>query len=105
MENFKKMEYYEIDYSDLDQLIEKHLGFNPECVACWEMGNDSSKVVGNISKDLDEFEEEEINLILTDGEQYGCRVRNGYNAPRLCMVELCRRGIIPEGNYLIDICW
>lgn len=104
MEELKKTEYYEIDFSDLDQLIEKHLGFNPESVACWEMGNDSSKVI-SVSKKLDEYEKEDLELLLKDGEQYGEKLRNSYDAPRLCMIELCCRNIIPEGNYLIDICW
>ncbi len=104
MIELKKTEYYEMSHSDLDQLVEEHLGFNPECVACWEMGNDSSKTV-SISKKLDKYDKEDLELILKDGEQYGCKLRNGYSAPRLCMVELCRMGIIPEGNYLIAICW
>jgi len=104
MEQFKKREYYEMDYWDLDELIETHLGFNPGCCDCWETGNDTWKVL-HISKNVDIYETEELKLLLEDGEQYGYKIRNSYNAPYLAMVELCRRDIIPEGNYLITICW
>ena len=97
MEKLKKTDYYEMDYSTLEELVEKHLGFNPECIANWEMGNDSSKPLV-ISKTLDKYEEDELKNLLENGEQ-------DYNCPDLCMVELCRKGIIPEGNYLINICW
>ncbi len=104
MKELKKTEYYKMGYNDLDELVKEHLGFNPESVACWEMGNDSYKVM-MVFKSLDNYEEKDLKLLLEDGEQYGHKVRNGYSAPRLCMVELCRRNIIPEGNYLISICW
>lgn len=95
---------HEVDVFRLDDFIEDHLGFDPESIACWEIGNDSTQTL-RITKKLDKCEEKELKLLLEDGSQYGYKIRGQYSAPFLCMTELCRRDLIPEGDYNIDICW
>lgn len=100
----RKIESYTVSYTDMEDIIEKHLGFRPDFLPCWEQGNDSTKEI-TVTKILDEGEEGDIKLLLKDGEQYGHKIRNSYSCPHLCMVELCRRGIISKGTYFVDVCW
>ena len=95
------------DYGELDKLICEY--FNMErkdwtCVACWEMGNDSSKTV-TISKENHGYDPEEIQAAREDGEQYGHKVRYGYSGPELLMTIMCMDGKLDEGKYVVDICW
>jgi hypothetical protein len=99
-----KKTIYEVDVFRLDEFIEVELGFNPESIACWEIGNDSTKTL-EVTKKLNKFEEEDLKLLLEDGERYGEKVRDSYSCPWLCMVELCRRELIPEGDYNVEVCW
>lgn len=100
----KKQEVYEINCFRLEEFIEKHLGFKPDIVCNLECSNDSYHRF-DISKKLEDYEEEDLKLLLEDDEQCGEKVRLTYISPQLCLVELCRRNLIPEGIYYMEVCW
>lgn len=87
-----------VNYSDAEQAIKEHFGKTFEIVAMEEMGNNSSltfSVDGEISPDA----QKAFNAWLygdNDALMFQTSVLFNY------MVSF---GVIPKGDYVIEICW
>lgn len=88
-------EVFFVDYGDLDKFINYHypnLKTKFEFVADEEMSNDSDKVI-HIDGEIDEYEEGELK----EGE--------GMYRTHIFLNDACRRGLLEEGTYIIEVCW
>jgi|SRR6266487_1292055 len=103
MMQLKSDPYYTLSYSELDALIQQHFNkpdFN--CVADYEWSNDSQHTGTATIKD-----------VLVGSIDYD-EVQEFINAPKvpqfpchwsILLAELARRGEVPEGNYIVEVCW
>jgi len=98
---FIESAYYTIDYSDFNAIINKEYGTKDyEFVADVECGNDSqsSFEVRDDDKYFGDYEQEDIEKFRKD------HVGSGYMAGTL-LNDMCRRGKIKPGSYLISVYW
>ncbi len=93
---YKKETVYQVDYDDFDKFVNE--GYKPirpyQLVAWEEVGNDSSHQYSIDGKFVDEDEEKEIK----SGKI------SKYCAGRILELA-CKDGLIPAGNYSINVCW
>ena len=90
-----------VDYSDLDAFLTKRFGFDEEpyeVIAAEEMGNDSVKDINVDKEELSSRDKKDLEKMLTT-KKWEC-----YNTG-LLLSHLCSLGEIPEGKYMIEICW
>lgn len=93
----KKVEYFEVDYGDLEAFIEEVYGqeFNLACDQ--ETGNDTALTMEVKKERLGEYDRDKIDRWIRDGEEsYMFRV---------LMFDLCNKDLIEPGNYVIEISW
>ena len=101
----KQVTHWQLDYNDVNALILEHFSpFVPDdynCVAEQEWSNDTCQ---EFDLSLQEYLPSEIENI----EQLvaGTMPYDHYDHDT-CMLlhELVRRGVLPEGKYLITVCW
>lgn len=89
----------EITYDELEKLVKEKLGYKDyNFGAVQECGNDSSHQF-TVEK---EFEDEEYDQETIEQWEKGEFVNysNG-----IILNKLCKEGHIPEGNYLVTVCW
>ncbi len=87
----------EIDYRELETLVEEKLGFKDySFVATEECGNDSTHEF-SVNGVLDVWEEGYVKE-WERGEQP--LYTNG-----AILNKLCQKGFIPKGEYLVGVCW
>lgn len=114
MKQLRQCIYYELDYHELDEIINEfyNSGNTFELVASEELDNGSYQIFTNITK-------EEARKTLTDLVAVGWTYKTGTipisrflkegTYPNFClygiMLELVLSGVIPEGNYLIIVSW
>src|SRR5688572_27802165 len=92
-----KKEYFEVDSYDFEELIRNvYKQEDYSFVADIECGNDSQHSFV-VEKNIDEYHEGKLWEFKVGGKQ-------GYIAGTL-LNDLARKGIIEEGNYLINVCW
>jgi hypothetical protein len=95
--NLEKMEVFKVRDSDLEQLVQKEYGHNFCFGADAEVRNDSEKLYRDINGKLSESDLREVEEFARDG---------GYSfLTEAILNDLCRKGKIPAGNYLIYICY
>lgn len=86
---FKLTEVYIVDYCDFDKLVEDYYnkpGYS--VVATLGCGNDT-KHLFNIKKErMDDYDYKHL-----------------FETPQRILTDLCFSGMIPEGNYLIEVSW
>lgn len=89
-----------VDYSDLDDFLTERFDLpeDYEFAAMEELGNDVVKSINVEACKLGKYDQQYIDAVLInkEPESYGTRTI-------LCY--LCNLGEIPEGEYLIDVCW
>lgn len=101
MEQIKQESYYVLDCNELDEIIQKHLN-KPEynCVANHEWTNDTSQTCV-VSANITEYDEKDVQLYINSpkpdpqGRLYWGTI----------LSYLAKQGVVPEGNYLVEICW
>ena len=91
--------YNEFDYQEFDELVNKY--YQPkvrfECISDSEWHNDSAYTFVSIKKqELDEYEKDSIAKMI---------VGEGYYSVNYILKDLVTKGILPEGHYLIAVCW
>ena len=100
----KKVEYFEVDYSEVDRFVNeyynmpknKYGAYEWEIAADLESPNDVSHTF-DIDGILDKYDEKRLsNFLKGDIEGFIARV---------LMNDLARKGLIPKGEYLIKVSW
>lgn len=94
----KQETVYKIDYHEFEDLVIKEYGVNDfSFVADQEMANDTCKSF-LVSKDtLDTWDINDLN-----------KFKNNEFVPyisNMLFTDLCNRGVIDEGEYIVDVCW
>jgi len=92
-----KMVSYVVDYNDLETFIDnvygKHFSFTED----QESGNDSSHEFSVSKEKLDKYEQKKLEEFVNDGDY--CF------STSLIMNDLCNKGLIKPGHYIIRVCW
>jgi hypothetical protein len=99
MRKFKQETYNVLDWKDACRLIQecfKVSGYDISDVEEWH--NDSSEVYPVDLRDYDDDMRKEVARFVNDPETGNCGLHP-------LLLELAARGEIPEGNYLIEVCW
>jgi len=89
-----------VDYGDLDVFLTEKFGFNEpyKILAAEELSNDSVKDIEVRKEEFSEWDQKELDEILATKKW---KLYHTW----LLLCHLCNLGEIPEGNYLIDVCW
>lgn len=89
---------HELDYSNFEKIVESVYGKEYNFIADEEMGNDSSQTYNNIiAEELDEFDKKYLEEFKEIGN-------HNYLSTTL-LTDLVNQGYLPEGNYVIKVCW
>jgi ubiquitin C-terminal hydrolase len=94
----RKQEYSIVHFKDLEKLIKKVYGKEYNIPASMEWSNDSSHEV-NINKTFSAWNVEMIKWL---SEPNNNEVHGALYA---ILNDLCLRGELPAGEYLIEVCW
>lgn len=100
----KTVTLHRVDYHELERYVNEFYGIEKDSlkrgwsfVADMECGNDTSITFGVDGK-IDKWEEQELQKFKTDHRKTGWVTGALLN-------DLCREGLIVQGEYLIDVCW
>lgn len=94
----RKVEYFEVDCYDFEELVKEIYGDKEfSFVADQEASNDSQHTFA-IDGKLDEYDVLDIAEIKEE------KIVKTFSSGRI-LNDLCSKGIIPAGNYLISVCW
>jgi hypothetical protein len=92
-----KETFYKVEYHHLEKFAIEHLGLeNYSFVQTQECGNDSSHEF-DVGKRYHGYEEDTKKILYT---KLVPMYRN-----RAILNMLCEKGLIPQGKYLINVCW
>jgi hypothetical protein len=96
----KTESYHVLQYHELDDLITLTYGLTRpyEIVAFEELHNDSSWTVALEKAPLDQWQEEDMKQFRETGKILNWRTRT-------IMQDMVNRGILPEGNFLVEVSW
>ncbi len=94
-DKFKKQISYSIEYYEFDDLIKEVYGIDYESII--DQDNDSTLKI-NVDGKFDDYDETNLEFFLNSGVQE-------YYTNRLLLNDLCRKGLIEPGLYLINISW
>ncbi len=95
----EKEEFWTVSYHELDELVKETYGHDFEVVAALELSNDScAEVRVDKEQERDEWTQRQWTEWIEDGEY-------SYGTTGQILNDLCRQEIIPEGRYLIRVCW
>lgn len=90
---------YQVSYAWLEEMAEKVYGHALECVACWEQGNDTYNMVDVDGKEIDDkWEQKSFDEFVKNG-------MGDYHTPGLVMNDLCKKGYLEPGRYIVEISW
>lgn len=99
-----------VDYGDLEKKIQEVYGYTYEMACDIESGNDTSHEFDGIT-----IEEARRQLLGDEGmapynrkdleEWHASNGRKQMWGPRLMMLDMVLRGLIPEGDYVVSISW
>ena len=89
-----------VEYFDLNEFLTERFDLpeDYEFDAMEELGNDEIKSLNVSKNNIDKYDQQYVDAVLIDKNPkvYGTR-------SILCY--LCNLGEIPEGEYLVDVCW
>jgi hypothetical protein len=94
----KKVTYFEVGYSELQDFIKEQYGHEYSIVANLESHNDSKESISALTEENDEDDQKAIENYKATGSEVGISLWTLMN-------DMADRGVIEEGDYLIDICW
>lgn len=96
MSKFEEKTFYIIDYHDFERIVKEVYEQEYEVVADMEWNNDSEYSFSTESA-MPKYDEKDIKEFMETGE-------SSYLAGTL-IVDLAKRGLIPQGNILISVYW
>lgn len=92
-EHVKTVSYYQISYSDFDELVNSYFGIEDfDFVGSGERMNDTNYT---------------FNVKRSDAAVYPLEDEwwYSYSAAYTAFAHLCADGVIPEGTYMVNVCW
>jgi hypothetical protein len=92
--------YMEIHYEDLNEFVSGHYGFDYDVVLDMEWGNDQKR-----DAYADDTWEDGDDRELEFKEWIGLEAPDGSYMLDSILTDLCIKGLIKKGNYLIDVWW
>lgn len=95
----KEVTHYVVDYGDLESFVEEVTGRTYEFVALQECGNDSDHEFSIGKRPVDDYDRAAIENWLS-GDDGALQYQ-----PQLALEHLAEQGLIPRGDYLIQVCW
>lgn len=95
-DKFLKETIFSIDYSDLNKIISSEYDC-PNYEVALEQPNDSAMTF-YVEAEVAEYDEEDLQIFIETKKQK-------YNITGLLLDDLCRKGKIDPGKYLVNICW
>lgn len=94
---FDEVHYYKVDYHALDSFIDEAYGIQGfSCAAVQEWGNDSQHRV-SVDGGMNAWDQQNVEKVKRGEDPNYCL--------RAVMNDLCAKGYIKPGTYLIDVCW
>jgi hypothetical protein len=109
----KQRTVYEIEYHEVEKLVHEHFGvghdpkpYNRQAynfVAAEECGNDCCIEIPSVS--ADPFDDDDVDYYQEEIDQFLIDGTPGNLPNSIIMGLLCQRGLIPPGNYLVQVCW
>lgn len=92
---------HHVKYGDLERLIEETYGFPEYSIACEEECNNDTALTFDVNAAMKyrseyDFKDLEEMIATKKTKQW----RTG-----LLMDDMCRRGLIPEGSYVVEVSW
>jgi hypothetical protein len=94
---FKQRTFNLLEYSELDEIIQKHFRRpDYECTVFYEWDNDEEHS-GTVSIQDAERHADDIKQFI-EGKYDSCHWTT-------LLSELARRGVVPEGEYIVEVCW
>lgn len=103
----KPEQVFMVDSYDLDALVCKEFAIEKEGWSfqqAEEASNDTSHII-RVEGVVEEFDREDHAATIEGGKMYGSPARDGCGAARFFLEELCIRGKIPAGTYIVSVCW
>lgn len=94
---FTKKTVTEVDYADLEQLIEDTYGHKIELVADQEWCNDTDHCVFIDKGPLDDHSKQQVGQFR--------RIGKHRFAMYPLLQDMCNNGVLQSGEYLISVCW
>lgn len=91
-DKYQKVIHRVVDYSDLEDFINEHYKSDYEIVAANEWNNSSSYSFNVKKEELTDYDKEELADF-----KYCCI--------HIILLDLCNKGLIEEGDYLIKVSW
>ena len=93
---------FTMEYEKLNDLVHQEFGVANDwsCHMCWQCNNDTYVRI-EVKKEIDSYDMDYLTCQLEGSE----KAISSYMAPRLYMVELCKRNILPVGDYFVDVSW
>lgn len=86
-----------VSYHDWDTFVQEVYGQDYEIVADQELSNDSDFAITARKEPLDKWAIRDLTSFVAGGQ-------NQWVTHKL-VTDMCNRGLLPEGEYLISICW
>lgn len=95
---YKEQKFRIIGYHDWEKFVTKAYKLKREynVVTDEEWSNDSTHTITAEVEELDEFEQADIDEFLSKGKQY---------AIHTIAKDLCNKGLLEPGEYMIEVCW
>lgn len=96
---FKEEKVFRLDHDELDRFIAKVYGLKDfSVVMTEEASNDSTLSFAEISA----RKQDEYDLEMLDNFKQGINRRF---FTHVILNDLCIQGLIPPGDYIVDVCW
>ena len=89
---------HQVEYYDIDNFVKQVYGYDFSIAASEELKNDSQKTFLVKKEELDEYEKETIEVFMKCGEDHGFMTG-------VLLNDLCNKGFIEPGEYLVNVSW
>lgn len=90
--------YTQMDYDELDKMVQEHIGVKYESVAENEWNNDSSYTFSVKREPLDKWDKKTLEVFRAGN-------REGNLWAHIVLQELVNLNILPEGDFLVEVSW
>lgn len=104
MENFKEKNYFCMSYDEFNELVRKYYSVNYDFLGQNEASNGIDYTFNDIKSSLNEWEQEDVSELK---EALESTLESEYLLAntRVILMDLCDKGFIPSGNYMIRVSW